>query len=40
MQAVQHRDDSAGGLIPVREEDAGMRSLHLPDCCQRFGCLP
>jgi hypothetical protein len=28
-----------GGLTPVREEDAGMCRLYLPDCCQYFGGL-
>jgi len=33
---VQNKNDDAGELSPVKEEDAVMRRLYPPICCQYF----
>ncbi len=33
---VQNKDDDAGGLAPVKEEDAVMCRLYPLNCCQYF----
>jgi len=33
---VQNKDDDAGGLSPVKEEDAVMCRLYPLNCCQYF----
>ena len=35
MEAVQSKDDDAGGPAPVKEEDAPVRRLY-PLNCQRY----